>query len=97
METPDRMAEHRFRISRRGRAAGVEEQVMHDGVGDRRSFLKSAMAFGLAAPLGGLAGELAAAAPRIERLGIERLGAMFLVDGWVLTRADVEMLFPHAL
>jgi hypothetical protein len=92
METPDRMAEHRFRIARRGRAAGVEEQVMHDGVGDRRSFLKSAMAFGLAAPLGGLAGELAAAAPRIERLG-----AMFLVDGWVLTRADVEMLFPHAL
>jgi hypothetical protein len=61
---------------------------------DRRAFLGSVAALGLALPLGGAAGGLAAALP-LPR--IERLGGMFLVDGWVLTRADIEMLYPHAL
>jgi hypothetical protein len=32
-----------------------------------------------------------AAGPRIERLG-----SLYLVDGWVLTRDDVARIFPDA-
>ena len=64
---------------------------MQEGVQDRRSFLKTALALGLALPATGLAA-MTAPLPRIERLG-----SVYLVDGWILTRADVEFLFPHAL
>jgi hypothetical protein len=67
---------------------------MQDGMQDRRSFLKSALALGVALPAAGAALP-AAAGPPLPR--IERLGAVYLVDGWVLTRADVEFLFPNAL
>jgi hypothetical protein len=55
---------------------------------DRRGFLRSAVAaaVGLALPLGGLWG-----------LRVERRGKVFLVDGWVLTAADVRALRDHAL
>ena len=59
---------------------------------DRRAFLGTAAALGLALPLTGLAGLAGpAAGPPIERLG-----RLYLVDGWVLTRDDVARIFPDA-
>jgi hypothetical protein len=53
-------------------------------VHDRRAFLRTSLfaALALALPLGG----------RWRGLRIERRGRVFLVDGWVLTAADVRAL-----
>jgi hypothetical protein len=63
---------------------------------DRRAFLGTAAAFGLALPLTGLAGLAGMAAGPAAGPRIERLGSLYLVDGWVLTRDDVARIFPDA-
>ena len=57
---------------------------------DRRSFLRTALLAALAWPLG-RGGET------LPGLRVVRRGRVFLVDGWVLTAADIRALRDHAL
>ena len=58
---------------------------------NRRSFLTSVAIITAGLPLAGWA------RPMAEPLSVRRFGEFFLVNGWVLTAADVAALETHAL
>ena len=77
-------------------------EARSDGTQARRRFLKSMGAAALAPLVGaGWAAPIAAAGPVTAGLAADRpavvaVGGVFLVNGWVLTRADLAALGFHA-
>ncbi len=57
----------------------------------RRSVLATLLASTLGLPLAGPAAALVAGGPEVRRYG-----RFFIVNGWVLTAADLELLGLHA-